>query len=126
MVIVGENCRKARHTLLEYRLQNGLPLNIDGCFDHALACYHCHVWAGKNGFIPMLKKYTEDKLKEFSCPACGEPMKVNLSFQAAKCLQCGFGICWTNALTITAGIVNLAEILAKRRGLKLGSLPIPT
>lgn len=118
--ILSDACRDCRKTLLLYRNKlSGNPLNMNNCFDHALACSNCCNWATRNGFHELLKKYADDKMKQMHCPVCYKPMKVSFDFQVAKCLQCGFELCWQDPMRMAMSILNLTRILAKRRGVEL-------
>jgi uncharacterized CHY-type Zn-finger protein len=123
MPIVSDQCRDARKTLLLYRDKlTAHPLNMNGSFDHALNCFHCYNWAAKHGFRDILKKYADNKMMTLRCPVCSQPMKVNLDFQVAKCFQCQYQLCWGDPVRMAMSIANLAEILARKRGIPIDRL----
>lgn len=110
--INNEKCRKYRTTLLLYRdTQRSYPINMDGSFDHALACHNCYNWARRNGLQPLLKKYADDKLKQLNCPICKQPMKVNFDFKVAKCFHCDWELCWEDPVRLSMSFVRMIEIL---------------
>lgn len=116
---MNDACRDCRRTLLLYRDSSiGHPVNMNGCFDHALVCGKCYVWAGRNGFEDMLKKYATEKMQHMTCPVCSSEMKLNFAFSVAKCLQCDLELCWADPLRMAMSIMNMAEIMRRRAGKK--------
>jgi len=97
----------------------GHPVNMNGSFDHAVACHNCYNWATRNGFQPMLKKYADEKMKSMHCPVCFDVMKTNMEFQLAKCNRCGFEFCWQDPMKMAMSILNLTRLLAKKRGIEM-------
>lgn len=125
MPIVSDQCREARKNLLLYNNpMRSLPVNVMGCFDHALNCIHCYKWAKKNGLQDKLKKYADNKMMNLKCPVCGNPMKVNLGFKIAKCFQCDYELCWDDPFKMAMSIVRLGEVLARKRGIEIGRMSI--
>lgn len=66
------------------------------------------------GKFPKREK-VEKSCKEFECPVCGYAMKVNFSFQVAKCFNCGYEFCWTDPVTRICSMLRLAEEIGIRK-----------
>lgn len=86
--IISDACRDCRKTLLLYRDNTSHPLNMNGCFDHAITCHQCYNWATRNGFHELIKKYGDDKLKQLQCPSARARLAVIILVVFALVMLC--------------------------------------
>jgi hypothetical protein len=119
----GDICRDARRALMVGWISKGTK-EMKLLMDHLLECRECLEWAKDKGFSELIQKRAEEKMKGLHCPICLEPMKVNISFKMAKCLGCDFILDWSSHEGMVMSIFRLTEILARKRGIKIGNMSI--
>lgn len=121
----GDICRDARRALMIGWIRKNTE-EMKLLMDHLLQCRECLEWAKGRGFTDLIHKTAEEKMKGLHCPVCLEPMKVNISFQVAKCMNCDITLDWSDPIRMSMSILRLTEVLARKRGIKLDRMSILT
>jgi hypothetical protein len=73
--------------------------------------------------LQQLEQALDERMSGLHCPVCLYPMKVNKDFKVAKCFKCDLTINWGSSFTLSMSLLGIAEVIARKRGIKLDALP---